>query len=69
MNLDDVVDSNFTTRKMRSALQRKDLPKEVERLSKKKNSNSDPRYVQPQDGANQRADDGSEATAVDMQDE
>ena len=45
MNLEDLTDTNTTTRKMRSALKRGDTKKEVERLSKKKNPNPDPHNV------------------------
>ncbi len=50
MNLEDLVDGNTTTRKMRAAVKRDDTTKELKRLSKRKNSNSDERNVQPMDG-------------------
>jgi len=50
MNLDDLVDGNTTTRKMRAAVKQDDTKKELRRLSKRKNSNPDARNAQPMDG-------------------
>ena len=58
MNLNDLVDSNTTTRKMRAVLKRKNVNKEVERLSKRKNSNPNERNVQPMDGPSSHEEEG-----------
>ena len=57
MNLNDVVDTNVTTRKMRDVLTRKNVSKEVDRLSKRKNANSNPLGVQGRDGPSNHEDD------------
>lgn len=66
MNLNDLVDGNTTTRKMRAAVKRDDTAKEIKRLSKRKNSNSNERSVQPMDGPGQ-GDDVAEANPEQMQ--
>lgn len=44
MNLSDLTDDQTTTKKMRAALRRGEKPaKEIERLSKRKNPNPDPK--------------------------
>lgn len=63
MNLDDLVDGNHTTRKMRAAIKRDDTKEEIKRLSKRKNSNADERNVQPLDGPHQ----GQSSDAPDAQ--
>lgn len=69
MNLNDLVDSNTTTRKMRSVLKRNDVKKEIKRLSKRKNSNPDERNVQPMDGpcTGQAGEDAAEANPQQIQ--
>ncbi len=67
MNLNDIVDSNTTTRKMRSVLRRSDIKKEVGRLSKRKNANSDERNNQPMDGPADGQTAEVEPVATDMQ--
>ena len=66
MNLDDLVDGNTTTRKMRAAIRRDDTSKEIKRLSKRKNSNPNERNVQPTDGPG-NGDDVAEANPDQMQ--
>ena len=69
MNLDNLVDGNHTTRKMRAAIKRDDTTKELKRLSKRKNSNPDARNVQPVDGPStgQSSEDAPEADAAQVQ--
>jgi len=69
MNLDNLVDGNHTTRKMRAAIKRDDTTKELKRLSKRKNSNPDERNVQPVDGPStgQSAEDSPEPDAQQVQ--
>jgi len=58
MKLDNLVDSNTTTRKMRDLMKRDHVNKEVKILSKRKNSNPDERNCQPMDGPNSGEDEG-----------
>ncbi len=59
MNLNDIVDTNVTTRKMRDVLKRNNVNKEVERLSKRKNANPNELGVQGRDGPSNHEDDAN----------